>query len=356
MDTVSVIVPVYNVEKYLVRCVQSILSQTYSNLEIVLVDDGSRDSSTQICDQLAVQDPRIKVVHQKNQGLGGARNTGLKNATGAFITFIDSDDYIGETHIEKLYNSADKANADIAVGFYVSVDEKGEITRKRNHLKIDEYERERVFNELLLPLIGTKEGYHSDTAVEPSCCMSLYRLSMIKEHGICFASTKEIVAEDQFFNIDCFMHAQKVVVTEVDDYYYYVNSQSMTRKHDKERFNRTVNYYHCLKQKVEQYGLSELTEKRAARSFLMKTRIALRLIAYSDMDFWSKRSEMKNILSHDCLVKVISEYPIHTYPLMMRVLSQLMRSKNAIGVYFLIKARDAMKKVSNVRSLKGVRK
>ena len=356
MDTVSVIVPVYNVEKYLVRCVQSILSQTYRDLEIVLVDDGSKDSSPQICDQLATQDPRIKVVHQENQGLGGARNTGLMNATGAFITFIDSDDYVGETHIENLYSSATKAQADIAVGFYVSVNEKGKITRKKNHLKIGDYEHERVFNELLLPMIGTEEGHHSDTAVEPSCCMSLYRLSIIKEHNISFASTKEIIAEDQFFNIDCFMYAQKVVVTEVDDYYYYMNSQSLTRKYDKERFNRTINYYHCLKQKVGQYGLSELAEKRIARSFLMKTRIALRLIAYADMDFGCKRSAINGILSHDLVAKVIKEYPIHTYPIMMRVLSQLMRSKSVIGVYFLIKARDGIKKVSNLISLICMRK
>ena len=348
MDTVSIVVPVYNVEKYLVRCVQSILSQTYRNLEIVLVDDGSLDDSPRICDQLAEQDARIKVVHQKNQGLGGARNTGLKNATGAFVAFVDSDDYIGETHIEKLYNSAVSADADIAVGFYVSIDETGNITRKKNHLKIGEYGRERVFHELLLPLIGTEEGCHTDTAVEPSCCMSLYRLSVIQEHDIRFASTKQIIAEDQFFNIDCFMHAQKIVVTEVDDYFYYVNVQSMTRKHDKERFHRTVNYYHYLKEKVERYGLTELSEMRINRSFLMKTRIALRLIAYSDMDFKSKRSEMKNILSHDLFVKVIREYPIHTYPIMMRALSRMMRWKCAVGVYLLIKARDYMKKTAAV--------
>lgn len=345
MDTVSVIVPVYNVEKYLLRCVQSILSQSYKKLEIILVDDGSRDSSARICDQLAGQDNRIKVIHQENQGLGGARNTGLRNATGEFVTFIDSDDYIGITHIEKLYNSAVKTSADVAVGFYVSVDENGKIARKKNFLKIGEYEREAVFNELLLPMIGTKENHHSDTAVEPSCCMNLYRLAMIKNNNICFESTKEIIAEDQFFNIDCFVYAQKVVVTEVDDYYYYVNLQSMTRKYDQERFNRTVNYYHTLKRKVDRYGLLELAERRIDRSFLMKTRIALRLIAYSDMGFVNKVSKIGSILDHDLLVMVLKEYPIHTYPVMMRVLSQLMRRKCSFGVYVLIKARDFHKKM-----------
>ena len=147
MDTVSVVVPVYNVEKYLVRCIQSILSQTYRELEIILVDDGSKDNSSWMCDQLAAKDARIKVVHQENQGLGCARNTGLKNATGAFVAFVDSDDYIGESHIEKLYRSAIETQADIAVGFYVSINEVGEITRKKNYLKLGEYERESVFSE-----------------------------------------------------------------------------------------------------------------------------------------------------------------------------------------------------------------
>lgn len=344
MDTVSVIVPIYNVEKYLVRCIQSILSQTYSNLEIILVDDGSRDNSPQICDQLAVQEPRIKVIHQENQGQGYARNTGLKHATGEFVIFVDSDDYIGEEHVEKLYESMIKTNADIAVGFYIAVNEKGEIIKKKSELITGEYERERVFSELLLPLIGTDETCRSDTVVEPSACMSMYRHSLIKNHGIWFNSVKVVVAEDQFFNIDCFMHAQKVVVTDINDYYYFMNSQSTTRKHDKGRFARTVNYYNLLIQRVNQYGISELAERRVARSFLMKTRIALRLIAFSDMDFLGKRAEIKRILSHDLLVKVIREYPIYTYPFMMRVLSQLMRRKSATGVYFLIKARDYMKK------------
>ena len=89
---VSVIIPVYNVRLYLERCVQSVLRQTYKDLEIILVDDGSKDNSGELCDQLALSDQRIRVIHQENQGLSGARNTGIRQATGEYIIFLDSDD------------------------------------------------------------------------------------------------------------------------------------------------------------------------------------------------------------------------------------------------------------------------
>ena len=89
---VSVVIPVYNVRLYLERCVQSVLRQTYKDLEIILVDDGSKDDSGKLCDQLALSDQRIRVIHQENQGLSGARNTGIRQATGEYIIFLDSDD------------------------------------------------------------------------------------------------------------------------------------------------------------------------------------------------------------------------------------------------------------------------
>ena len=93
-DLISVIVPVYNVEKYLNKCIESIVNQTYTNLEIILVDDGSPDNCPNICDEWAKKDSRIKVIHQRNSGGGAARNIGLDNANGSMISFIDSDDFI----------------------------------------------------------------------------------------------------------------------------------------------------------------------------------------------------------------------------------------------------------------------
>ena len=110
---ISVIVPIYNVEQYLRKCIDSIINQTYKNLEIILVDDGSWDNSPRICDEYAKRDNRIKVIHKKNGGLADARNTGLKMITGNYISFIDSDDYIEKTMYEKMIKVILKYNADI---------------------------------------------------------------------------------------------------------------------------------------------------------------------------------------------------------------------------------------------------
>lgn len=115
---ISVIVPVYNVELYLERCIKSILCQTYKDFELLLVDDGSPDKSGEICDHYQNIDSRIRVIHKENGGLSDARNVGVRAATGEYVTFVDSDDYVKENYIEYLVNLALKNNADISVGCF----------------------------------------------------------------------------------------------------------------------------------------------------------------------------------------------------------------------------------------------
>ncbi len=113
-DKISIIIPVYNVEGYLSRCIDSVIRQTYQNIEILLIDDGSKDRSGEICDQYAAKDIRIKVIHKSNGGLSSARNEGIKNATGSLIAFIDSDDYISQYMFEYLHSMIVKYNVEVA--------------------------------------------------------------------------------------------------------------------------------------------------------------------------------------------------------------------------------------------------
>ncbi len=117
-DLVSVVVPVYNVEPYLDRCINSIVNQTYKNLEIILVDDGSPDKCPEICDEWAKNDERIKVIHQKNSGLSGARNKGIESSIGKYICFVDSDDYVNENFVSCLYSSITENKSDISICGY----------------------------------------------------------------------------------------------------------------------------------------------------------------------------------------------------------------------------------------------
>ena len=133
---ISVVVPIYNVDKYLDRCVESIIKQTYTNLEIILVDDGSSDNSPQICDNWNVKDKRIKVIHKENGGLSDARNVGLSFATGEIISFIDSDDWIEHEMFEKMLNRKKKDNSDIVSCGVKWVKEDGSLIRNHNLSKL----------------------------------------------------------------------------------------------------------------------------------------------------------------------------------------------------------------------------
>ncbi len=114
-EKISIIIPVYNVENYIRKCIDSVINQTYKNLEIILIDDGTPDNSGKICDEYAEKDSRIIVLHNENMGLSGARNCGLDIATGKYVSFIDSDDYVDTCYIEKLYNALKSENADMAI-------------------------------------------------------------------------------------------------------------------------------------------------------------------------------------------------------------------------------------------------
>lgn len=127
MPAISVIVPVYNVEAYVEKCLRSVLGQTFRDFEIVAVDDGSPDKSGEICERLAREDARIRVVHQENQGLGGARNTGIREARGQWLLFPDSDDWLEPEALERAYNAAQKHDADMAVFAFQTVDEQGRV-------------------------------------------------------------------------------------------------------------------------------------------------------------------------------------------------------------------------------------
>ncbi len=133
MKKISVIIPIYNTEKYLSKCVSSVINQTYKNIEIILIDDGSTDRSLNICKKFSKNDDRIKVIYEENKGVSYARNMGIKNSTGEYITFIDSDDFIDENMLLNLYNVLIKENADVSVCGYDFYDGKHFKYKKRKN-------------------------------------------------------------------------------------------------------------------------------------------------------------------------------------------------------------------------------
>ncbi len=155
MDLVSIIVPVYNVKPYLERCVNSLIKQSYSNLEIILVDDGANDGSGDVCDSLMHRDERIKVVHQENQGLSAARNTGIEEARGDYLCFVDSDDYVNHDYVKYLYDMCQINGADIGICGHL-ITEKDDYSDTIDFSRpIEVYSRSEIFDRFYTDMHGS---------------------------------------------------------------------------------------------------------------------------------------------------------------------------------------------------------
>ena len=209
---ISVIVPIYNVEKYLARCVDSIVNQTYKNLEIILVDDGSPDRCPQMCDDYAKKDSRIKVVHKKNGGLSDARNAGMAVATGEYISFIDSDDYVSDDFFECLLDIMNKENSDIAECSVVKFYEDNRFDEFSDDLSVKTYDTQDAMSALI-----AENQFHQHV------WNKLYKTELVKD--IPYAVGK--LNEDEFWTYQVFGRANKVSKLNKTMYYYFQRNSSI---------------------------------------------------------------------------------------------------------------------------------
>ena len=239
---VSIIVPIYRVEKYLPDCIDSILGQTYKNTEIILVDDGSPDKSPKIADEYAKKHENITVVHKKNGGLSSARNAGLDIATGKYILLVDSDDTIDKTLLSDIVPIAEDNNADIVVfGIFTQVIKDGIVVAEKNgsheKKKISNHaEAEREFEWL------TQNGMWNYPVDK------LYKRSTIEEKRIRYDSYYDRVCEDTVFLLDLFPYVNSVVVSDGCYYNYYIRSdQSVVASFQPDRYEKC--YSRLLKTK-----------------------------------------------------------------------------------------------------------
>lgn len=202
---VSIIVPVYNVEKYLRKCLDSIVNQTYKDIEIILIDDGSTDNSGKICDEYALNDNKICVIHSSNNGVSYARNYGINKAKGKYILFIDGDDFIDENYVQELITLTKKEDYDLV------------ICNEYDYFTISNYISPR---EILLPLTGIfkYDYYRLKNIIEPPY-LKLYKMEIINNFDIRF---KENISycEDQIFNMEYFRYVNKYAFVNKPLYYH----------------------------------------------------------------------------------------------------------------------------------------
>lgn len=222
-STISVIVPIYKVEQYLPRCIDSILLQTFTDFELILVDDGSPDNCPRICDEYGASDSRIRVIHKQNAGVSAARNTGLEAAQGEYIAFCDSDDYWAPDFLKELIKTANREKADCVAANYTMVDETGSILRRSScptETRCISNPSER-WNYIVQCILDSKSGWEVWTR--------LFRSDIIREHGIRFCTTCDNYAEDMGFTLEYVLYANRICSIPYDGYFYMLRNGSMMR-------------------------------------------------------------------------------------------------------------------------------
>ena len=295
-DLITVIVPVYNTEKYLNRCVNSIISQIYKNIEIILVDDGSPDNSPKLCDDLASKYNHIRVIHQENAGLSAARNTGIDNAKGKYIAFVDSDDYIEKNMIGRLYQLAEKHSAEVAMLRYL------EVTEKSKSVPVIEKEEKIYFGEEV-------QKAFLDLKID-SVCVGLYLKCAIQHIRFQIGKT----SEDIPFNFSVFQNIERFVYVPEERYFYFYHTDSISNGQlnpnmlNYLNFRKNIYDFYCLQNNDELIEKSEVLYARAAMGLLV------RMALYGISDKLNEMEQKKNLPVFYKIIKELFSNP-EVYPI-----------------------------------------
>lgn len=269
---ISIIVPVYNVQRYLQKCIYSILNQNYKDIEIILVDDGSTDNSGKMCNNYQIQYSNVRSFHKENTGLGLTRNYGLKYANGDFVMFVDSDDYLKENCVTELVQFVINNNVDTVIGGYTRVDNNGKILFEEKYQE-NIYHRQEVKNNCFTRMLGNL--YKSNDNIKMSVWNCLYSMDLIIKNQICFPSERKYISEDLIWDSEYFKYATKVAISNSVAYFYRYNPSSLTNSYNKERFPLSIDLYNYINNFIIKSGLPEEAHIRFQKSFFIYIRLCI---------------------------------------------------------------------------------
>lgn len=338
---ISVIVPVYNVENYLNRCIDSLIQQTYHNLEIILVIDGSPDNSIKIAHDYAILDKRVIILEQENQGLSGARNSGVSLSKGEFIMFVDSDDWVDLRTCEYAMNSVNKDDCDLV--FWSGAKTFGNKPNQNFWV----YDKNYLFTDANLDwlkrrVVGLvkKELYNPiKTDNFNSAWGKLYKVAYIKNNNIKFIDTKIIGSEDVLFNIEYFQYANKISYLHNALYFYWQeNDNSLTKNHGSTLFPRFLNMFKAINDLLVAYQLPaeyhHALENRKAVSIINNLlSITSARNAQSKLD---KIRDINSILTNSEIAKALESLELQYMPIHWKLFFFLAKRKMATLLYFMM--------------------
>ncbi len=254
---ISVIVPIYKIEEYINQCVDSIINQTYKDLEIILVDDGSPDNCPKICDKYAEADNRVKVLHKQNGGLMSARQAGLKIASGEYVGFVDGDDWIEPDMYEKLANLIYKYKPDMALcEFLYAYPDKDE---KSTQLPEKEFYDKSALENEIYPKLLFKPPYYN-FGINPCCWSKVFKKELL-ENNLYNVTQKIKIGEDAAFTYPCLLQAESFAYCSEYLYHYRINQKSMTKVYDANLEDTILIPYEILKEVFAKYNGFDLDKQ-----------------------------------------------------------------------------------------------
>ena len=339
---VSIIVPVYNAEKKLEKCVSSLREQTLSEIEIILVDDGSEDNSPKMCDLIASSDSRVKVIHKQNEGAGKARNSGIEIAEGKYIGFVDSDDYVDKTMFEVLVDAMEKYTSDLVLSGVIHTG--GCVFKKEDEVRnVHYFNEDTIFidmdgrKSLMLGIIGSLPYEKEDSRYGMSVWKNLFKREIIEKNNLCFMSEREVMSEDSLFMIDYIACIDKAVGINDALYYYERNDESISKSYKKDRFEKSRIYIKEVRKRLEKYMDEDeygIYLDRFIQSF-SRFLCSQEVMYHRDnkIKFKELKSRLKMICEDNETVKVLKTYPVHKLPVKQAVFACAMKYK----LYFIQK-------------------
>lgn len=338
---VSVVVPMFCVEQYIEKCVESLLTQTLEDIEVILVDDGSPDKSGQIAERYASKDTRIKVIHQSNSGLGSARNAGIRIASGDYIGFVDSDDWVNPQMFEKLYDTATQNNADIVVSGHCDV-ANGKVVKIKKHplagQTISSYEE---IMQIRKNLYGHGVNDSCVEAFPMSVCISVYRRKFLLNNKLFF---ENVLSEDTIFNIHAYKFANIISFTDGIDYCYRKDEQaSITQTFSERKIYQFQEFLALLCKMAEKESDAECS-MRAKRTAVDYCRLYVGIVDKANIPFADKKEFIKLFAKKEELKALWDGYPLEMLPLQQRIFQQMVKHEWYGIVLFLNCFRQSLKK------------
>lgn len=337
---VSVVVPVYKVEKYLDHCLKSIVSQSYENLEIILVDDGSPDRCPEICDSWAQKDGRIKVFHQENQGLSAARNVGIAHATGQYICFFDSDDFVDSETVRHAYDVAEKENTDLVIFGISFVNEAGE--ERGREIPCTQrwvYVGDQVREELLPELVGKNPRTGKSAQVMLSAWRVLFSMELIRRTNWKFVSEKEVISEDVYSLLALYKNVDKVAILSEPLYCYRVNEQSVSRSYRPDRFAKNRQFYLQCVALCKECGYSDEVKRRCYEPYLANVFATLKQAVVYYGNYGKAIAELRTMINDPVFQSVLTEKKKDRDGFNKKLFYWAARNKLYFLCYFLLAAK-----------------